>query len=807
MIYNNLKIAFRSLLKNRMFSLINIAGLAIGTLSCLYILLYVHEQYSYDKHHLQGENIYRITTALTLPGDKHINASSSPPIAPALKNDFAEVEQFTRVIPSLGVSQYIIHYNEKSLTEKSVFFVDSTFFDVFNYHFIYGKADRALSEPYSLVLSKTLADKIFENEDPVGKHIELVYSYGKDNYTVQGVFDNSLGKSHINANIFITMNGGGMGNYARNNDSWAGNNFAYSYIKLKPGSKDSELESKLPAFLNKYGQEQLKALGMQKQLHLQSVSSIHTTRGFEVEMDKIANPIFLNILLLIAALIMLIACINFMNLSTASSSVRAKEVGVRKVVGADRFQLIKQFLTESMLLSFLGVMVALPVLWLTLPYLNQISNSDISLTFISDFRLWLILAALIIFTGFIAGIYPAFYLSAFKSISVLKGNFTSHISTGGIRKILVVFQFVLSVILISGIIVIYSQLNYIKKKDIGFDTNQKLIFTFHTDDTRKKSKAFADDLRQQPEIIAVSRANNYLSQPILNDWTFYTPGGDMTTGQIAQFMITDQFFVQANGIKILSGRDFRLNDSGRVLINETMAHKMRLDPEKAIGTNIYSKQINQEPESFEIAGIMKDFNFNSLHQNVKPILLRFNDNDPYLSNVIVSVNSADYKSLLKKVEGIWKKNVPEAPFEYSFLDDEVQKQYESEVTLSNIINVFTAIAIFISCLGLFGLATFSTEKRRKEIGIRKVLGASVSGIISLLSSDFIKLVALAFIIATPIAWWLMDKWLQAFAFRVPVSWWMFAIAGLIAILIAVLSVGSQAIKAAISNPIKSLRTE
>ena len=807
MIKNYLKISFRFLLKNKTFSFINIAGLAIGTVCCLYILLYVQQQYSYDKHHPQAENIYRITSALKLPGDKHVNASSSPPIAPALKNDFAEVEQFTRVVPSLGVSQYLIHYNEKSLSEKSVVFVDSTFFDIFGYHFIYGNPAKALVEPYSLVLNKTLAEKIFGNEDPIGKQIELDYSYGKDKYTVQGVFDESLGKSHINARIFITMNGGGMGRYARKDDSWAGNNFAYSYLKLKPNAKASALESKLPAFLNKYGQEQLKALGMEKQLHLQPIISIHTTKGFELEMDKIANPAFLNILILIAVLIQLIACINFMNLSTASSSMRAKEVGVRKVVGAGKFQLMKQFITESILLSLIGVLISIPLLLVLLPYLNQITQSDISLSIISEYRMWLVLAALVIFTGFIAGSYPAFYLSAFKSIKVLKGNFTNQISAVLIRRALVVFQFVLSVTFISGIIIIYSQLSFIKNKDIGFEKNQKLVFTFHTNDTRNKSKTFAEDLRQLSEIRAVSRANNYLSQPILNDWTFYRSGGDMTTGQVAQFMMTDQYFVQAHGIKIIGGRDFRADDSGRVLINETMAKKMGLNFATAIGTSIFSKQINQAPMSFEIAGIMKDFNFNSLHEVVKPILLRFNDKDQFLSNIIVNVRSTDYKSLLKNIESLWKKNIPEAPFEYSFLDDEVQRQYESEITLFRIMNLFTLMAIFISCLGLFGLAAFSAEQRKKEIGIRKVLGANIPDVVQLLSKDFLKLVVIAMVIATPVAWWVMSKWLQAFAYRVDISWWMFAIASLVAIVIALFTVSFHAIKAAIANPVKSLRIE
>ncbi len=804
---NYFKTAFRFLVKNKTFSFINIAGLALGTLCCLYILLYVRQQYSYDKHHPGADHIYRVTSALQIPGDKHVNATVSPPTVAAMKNDFAEVDQFTRVVPPLGVSQHFIQYGEKTFSEKSVLFVDSTFFDVFAFHFNRGIGSKALIDPYTVVLTQALADKIFGTEDALGKKIVIEYSYGKDTYTVGGVVGESLGKSHIRANIFITMNGGGMGSFTRNSDSWAGNNFAYSYIKLKPATDVHLLESKLPAFLKKYGQEQMKALAMEKQLHLQQVSFIHTTSGFENELGKIVNPGFLKILILIAALIQIIACINFMNLSTARSSARAKEVGVRKVIGAGKFQLVRQFLTESVLLSFIGVLVAIPLLWILLPYLNQVTNAEISLSFISDYRLWLILAGLIVLTGIIAGSYPAFFLSAFQAIKVLKGNFTNQVSAAGIRRALVVFQFVLTVTLIFGILVIYYQLNFIKNKDLGYEKNQKLIFTFHTDETRKNSVAFAENLRRLADVKSVSRANNYLSQPILNDWTFYRSGESMATGQVTQFMVTDQYFTDANGIKMAAGRNFRLQDSGRVLINETMMKRMGLNTENAAGTNIFTKQINEEPRRFEIVGVMKDFNFNSLHEEIKPLLLMFNDKDSYLSNIIVNADPQNYKPFLGKLESMWKDYFPGVPFEYSFLDDEVQKLYETEITLSNIINAFTAIAIFISCLGLFGLVTFSAENRRKEIGIRKVLGASVSGITSLLARDFIKLVAVAILIAAPIAWWAMYEWLKGFAFKISISWWMLAIAGLFAIIIAIITVCFQAIKAAMANPVNSLRSE
>lgn len=807
MFKNYFKTTFRFLLKNKTFSFINIIGLAVGTLCCLYILLYVKEQYSYDKHEKNAENIYRITTSLASKGDKHNMATASPPVAPAMKNEFPEVQQFTRLVTGIEAKQHLIRYREKSFYEKNAVFADSTFFDVFTYHFTVGNTVKALTEPYSVVLLKPVADKLFGDEDPVGKVIEIDNSYGKHNFTVTGVADESLGKSHIRASLFITMNSGGLGDYVRQSTAWAGNNFVNSYVKLIPGANAAALEKKLPAFVNKYGQQQLKELGMEKQLHLQPISSIHTTTAYEVEMSKTVSPSFLNILLLIALLIQVIACINFMNLSTARASQRAKEVGVRKVIGAKRKDLIKQFMSESFSLSLLGVLIALPLLLLALPYLNQITQADIHVSFLFDYTTWLLLTGIVIITGLVAGSYPAFYLSAFEAIKVIKGNFSNHISAAGIRRSLVVFQFVLSIVLIAGIIIIYNQLNYIQHKDLGFDKNQKLIFSFYTDDTKSKMQSFANDLSRLAEVKAVSKSNNFLSQFVFNDHGVYLAGGNMPNATDVQNITTDENFAKANGIKLISGRDFRLYDSGKVLVNETLVKRLGLQPETAPGTKLYT-QYAPDPVSFvEIAGVMKDFNYNSLHNEVIPFMLVYRADEGYFSNLIVAVDSKNYKDLLGKIETIWHNDLPAVPFEYSFLDDEVQKQYETEITLSHIINSFTLIAILISCLGLFGLAAFSAEQRKKEIGVRKVLGASVSGIVQLLSKDFIKLVIVSFIIATPVAWWAMSKWLEAFAYRINISWWMFALAGFIAALIALLTVSFQAIKAAIANPVKSLRTE
>jgi putative ABC transport system permease protein len=809
MLKSYLKTAFRFLLKNKTFSFINIFGLATGTLCCLYILLYVQDQYSYDKQHKNANNIYRITTDLVLTGDKHHGAASSPPIVPAMRNDFPQILNAVRVVKTdmLGAKEHLLRYKEQSFYEKGAFYVDSTFFDVFAYNFVEGHASHALDEPYSIVLLKSTADKLFGHENAIDKVININDSYGKHDFKVTGVVDESLGKSHLQGNMFISMKSGNVGTSIANDKEWAGNNFLFSYIKLRPDADVKALEKKLPAFLNKYAAQKMREIGMKKELHLQPVTSIHTTAGFDVEPSKTADPSFLLILVLIAVLIQVIACINFMNLSTARASKRAKEVGVRKVIGAGKYDLIKQFLGESFLLSFIGVIIALPLLWVALPYLNDITHSEIRLSFFADYRLWLMLASLIVVTGFVAGSYPAFYLSAFEAIKVIKGNFSNRVSAAGIRRSLVVFQFVLSIVLITGIIIIYSQLNYIKSKDLGFDKNQKLVFNFYTNDTQNKMPALANDLKGLAGVKVVTSADNYLSQFVMRDHGVYAEGGNMPNAVDAQNIACDQYFIKANGIKLISGRDFMPGDSGKVLINQTLAKRLGLNPQTAPGARLYT-QYDGNPVSYvTVAGVMKDFNYNSLHDDIRPFMLVYDVNPANLSSMIVSTSSKDYKQLLKQIAAVWQKDMPSVPFEYSFIDQEVQKQYETEIILSQIINTFTLIAILISCLGLFGLAAFSAEQRSKEIGIRKVLGSSVTGIVQLLSKDFLKLVIVSFIIATPIAWYGMSKWLQAFAYRIPLSWWMFALAGIIAVFIALFTVSFQAIRAALMNPVKSLKSE
>jgi putative ABC transport system permease protein len=808
MFRNYVQSAIRFLSKNKTFGIINIVGLAAGTVCCLYILLYVHDQYSYDQHHAGVQSIYRVTSTLSTKGDgQEAMATCSPPVAPAMKNEIAGVMQYTRVVPTIGVNQHLLRYKDKIFYETEGVFADSTFFDVFTWHFVQGHPAKALHEPYSIVLHKETADKLFGKEEAVGKRIGIDNSYGKHDFLVTGVIDDQLGRSHIQAKLFMSMNSGGIGDFVRSNNTWAGQNFTNSYVKLHPASTAADIESKLPALLQKYGQEQLKNLGMRKKLHLQPVTAIHTTPGYEAEMTKTISPSFLNVLLIIAVLIQFIACINFMNLSTANASKRAKDVGVRKVIGARKQDLVKQFLGESVLLAVVAVALAIPLLGLSLPFLNAVTRADIPFSIFTDYRTMLLLLGFALVTGVLAGSYPAFYLSSFAVTKVIKGNFTSHISAIGIRKALVVFQFVLSICLITGILVIYFQLQYMRNKDLGYEKDQRLIFSFHTQETKQLMNAFASNLQIVSEVEAVSKTNNYPSQFIFNDMRLFVQGGNAETANGAQFMITDEHFVKTSGIHLLAGRDFHSNDEGKVLINETFMKDLGLTPQNAIGTRLYSPHKRPEEPAFEIAGVVKDFNYNSLHEPVKSFMLAYGGPNVNMPHLIVAVNTDDYSAVLKKIEAVWHRVLPSTPFECHFLDEQVEQQYEEEITAGRIINAFAAMAILISCLGLFGLSAFTAEQRRKEIGIRKVLGANTFILTRLLSKDFIKLIAMAILIATPLSWWAANQWLQAFVYRIEVSWWIFCVAGMLALVIALATISVNAIKAALSNPVRNLRTE
>ena len=799
------KTAVRSLLKNKTYGFINVIGLAAGTFCCLYILLYVQDQYSYDRYLKDAADIYRVDRR-DRGKDGEYNVAITPMQTGAvMKRDLPEVRQFTRVIPFIGVDKSLISHGEKHFWINDAFVVDSTFFDIFTYRPVRGDLRTALDKPNTAVILKPLAEKLFGNEDPVGKTITLDNTIqNKVDYTITGVVE-AVGKSHLSGELFITLNSEGLGKRFKDWDSWVSETFMANYVKLQPHTDVKALEKKLPALEEKYAGAEHRKWGIHETLYLQPIASIHTTGGFDN--PGIGTPIestFLSILVLIAVLIQIIACINFMNLATARASRRAREVGVRKVIGAGRSDLVRQFLAESFLLSLVSVLIALPLLVLALPWLNGITQATVTPAFLSDYHTWLMLAGLVVLTGFIAGSYPAFYLSAFNVIRVLKGQLMSRMSGGGIRRVLVVVQFVLSIVLITGIIVIYNQLNYIRNKDLGFDKDQRLLFTFNSSDSFNGLTAFMDDLRALPGVKEVSNSSKPLGTFYVFNNSWSLPGADVAHSRNAEYVLADRYFVKANGIKMVSGRDFREGDSDRVVINETFARQLGLTPANAPGVKLHDSQ----DRVVEVVGVMKDFNFWSLHRNLDGFMVWINNPRYGLwPTVIVHTNTDNYKALLARMERIWRKDVPGVPFEYTFMDEYVGHIYEADITVSRIINSFTLMAVVISCLGLFGLAAFSAERRSKEVSIRKVLGASVTGLARLLSVEFVRLVGIAFLIAVPVSWWAASRWLQTFAYRISLQWWMFGLAGVLALGLALATVSFHAVRAAVGNPVRSLRAE
>ncbi len=802
MLAHYLKTIFRQLLTNKAFSGINIAGLTLGTFCCLYLLIYVNEQYRYDTHHDRASDIYRVTSFFESEGDKSsLMATTSPPTAPAMKNEFSEIEEYTRLVSPPGTREHLLRYGDKSFVETEGMYADSTFFDVFSYHFRYGSSAQALKQPYTLVLSAATAEKLFGTEDPIHKVIELENTYGKHAYTVTGVVDNDLGKTHISARFFISMNSGGIGEFVRSDQTWVGNNFVSSYVKLRKHTDAPALEAKLPAFVNRFAGDLLRQQHRRKSLHLQPVGSIHTSPEYTAGGDGTVSPKFLTILLVIGALIQFAACINFMNLATARSAKRAKEVGIRKVAGALKSDLVKQFLGESVLLSVLAVTLALPLLALCLPYLNQLAGTDITLSFFRQRQTWMLVLGVVLLTGVLAGSYPAFYLSGFNITRIIKGNFTSNVSAANIRKGLVITQFVVSVVLITGILVINRQLRFMTGKDLGYAREQRVVINFSTSGARQQIPAFRSEISKLSGVRSVTNANNYPSQFIFNDMLSHTPGQPMDEARDVQMMFVNSGFIHTLGLTLLSGSDFQPSDRGKVIVNEATLRELGIRPEKAVGTPLIGTS-----DTLEIAGVIRDFNVASLREPIRPFALAYSPYDGELPYVIVATRSADYPTLLRQLEKQWHSLVPDAPFQYTFLDEQVANQYASERTLLRITNAFTGMAIFISCLGLLGLSAFTAEKRARELSIRKILGASARSLATLLSKEFAGLVVVASVIAFPIAWYGMHSWLEGFAYRIELSWWMFVMAGASALVIALLTVSFQSIKSALANPTKALRS-
>lgn len=799
------------MVKNRVFSIINITGLATGLACFILIALYVLDELSYDKFFANSERIYRINSDVRFGGtDLHMPVSSDM-MGEALSKDYPQVEQYTRVFTFSGSK--MVRKDNEFINEYNVAHVDSTFFDVFQLKPIAGTIKTALNEPNTVVLTASTAKKYFNTEQAVGKIIET-----NDNnqtlYKVTGVVEDIPRNAHFNFDFLFSMD-----NVAYGWGNSLSHNF-YTYLLLKTGTDARAFEQKFEEYITNYvvpqarqvmnipSIEEFRKAGNSLQYSLIPVTDIHLKSDRTFELQPGGNIQYVYIFSGVALFILLIACINFMNLTTARSANRAKEVGIRKVLGTHRRKLVSQFLSESTLMAFLALVIALVIAFLVLPLFNEVSGKSMTLGNLFSPLFLPMLIALPLVVGLLAGSYPAFYLSAFQPIQVLKGKLNRGARGGLLRSVLVTVQFVTTIILIIGTIVIYKQLGYIQTKNLGFNKNQVLVVndTYTLD---SNLDAFRNEMLRVPGVLSATTSGFLpVSSSSRNDNTFSKEAVmDAKNGFNMQRWTIDENYMGTMGMEIIKGRNFSRSfpsDSSAALINETAAKVLGYDD--PVGKKLYtiSDVETGEVQAFNIIGVVKNFHFESLKQNIGPLCFLYGRNT-YLTSF--KVTAANISSILKQAEAKWKAMASGKPFSYRFLDDSFDEMYRSEQRVGKIAFVFSLLAILIACLGLFGLVTFIAEQRAKEIGIRKVLGASVRGIVQLLSKDFVRLVLIAFVIATPASWYFMNKWLEDFAYRVQLSWWVFVAAGLIALVIAILTLSVQAIRAALDNPVKNLRTE
>ncbi len=810
MFLNFLKVAYRNLHRNRAFSFINIFGLAIGLATCTLILLYVYSETGYDSHHKDADRVYRVAgmAKLTGGGKAVAGAAISAPMAGALQTDMPEIAAATRLLKFPTFDRMLLQNDaNKSVHpfyETEGYYVDSNFFEVISYDFIYGNPHTALQAPNSMVLSETVSKKLFGDENPIGKRLTVGILYGNLQYTVQGVFKDNEIKTHIPAHFFLSMHNDDIGGWVAGQTNWANNNIFHTYIKLKPGADAAALEKKFPAFVDRRAGVDLKAAGIGRILFLQPMQDIHLHSNFDGEITANSNITYIYMLVIIAVFVLMIACINFMNLSTARSGQRAKEVGIRKVLGSERAALIRQFLSESIVMSGLALLLAMLIVLASLPFFNQLIQKE--LTLFAEPTIWIWIGALTLVTGFVAGLYPAFYLSSFKPIAVLKGNLMNQLSGTIIRKGLVVFQFSISIALMIGVIVIRRQLDFMDKKELGFNKSQEIIIPLQNQEAIKNYDALHDALMKQSDIRMVSSGSTYPGIDNQEDMLFY-PAGKSVRDQVDVHLATvNADYMKTLGMELLAGREFSTNfvaDSDNLVLNETAVRALGFDTKTVVGKTIYYDHEGGH-QRMTVVGVVRDFNFESLYSPVKAFAFntRLGNRFTYL---IAHVRTDDYHSLLKQMEKTWHTVNAGLPFSFSFLDADFMRNYEKDLRTVGLVSGFTIVAILIACLGLFGLSAFSAEQRKKEIGIRKVLGASVSSVTLLLSKEFLRLVAIAMLIAFPIAYFGMNRWLQNFAYRTAFSWWIFTLAGCTAMLIALATVSFQALKAGFTNPVKNLR--
>ncbi len=816
MIKTYFKIAWRNFRNNKVFSFINIIGLSVGLVCCMLIALYIINELSYDKYQKNGENIYQLGTTFSLQGKEMKMPNTPAAMGSIMQHEFPEIQQQARLVRLFSEDKTLLQYREqggeaKSFYEPKGYLVDPTFFRMFTYNFIEGDGATALNNPNAIVLSEEIAQKLFGNKPVLNKIIHISSSSNGDHdFLVKGVFRPYDKPSHIDGRFFMSMMGGNVEQMIKNAGSnLANNNLYYTYLQLKPGSNVNNLASRFPAFLDKYAGKDLKAQGFSKKQFLVHLKDIHLFSGMDSNVTASGSVTYLYILGSIALFTLIIACINFMNLSTARSSKRSAEVGIRKVLGAEKNSLIRQFIGESLVMSLVAFLFALVITELLLPVFNQVSGKQLTLSFSANLPVIVSFIGLSLFAGLLAGSYPAFYLSSFKPSKVLKGRFSNSFAAASLRKGLVVFQFFISVVLIIASVVIANQMSYLRSADLGFDKDRQIIVPLQSQTAKNAYLSLKTQLSSQAQIEGVAASAFYPGIANVSDNLFHKEGETMNNAKDVQMNYVDYGYLKTLGIQPVAGRlfseEFHSDTNNAIIFNESAINTIGFGSAKnAVGKKVYFDYQGKN-YAFQIVGVVKDFHFEDLHLAIKPYGFQLSQGG--YNYMIIHARPGDIGPLLSTIKNTWHSLNPNEPFEYSFLDSDFQKNYDAEDRLSAIVGYFTAIAILISCLGLFGLATFSAEQRIKEIGVRKVLGASVTNIVALLSKDFLILVGIAIIIASPVAWYVMNKWLQNFAYKISISWFVFAITIVVSMFIALVTISFQAIRAALTNPVKNLRTE
>lgn len=806
MFRNYFKTAYRNLLRHKGFSFINIAGLALGITACLLIGLFVYDELQYDKFLPEGEQVYRVYNDKSAKEAGEMVAPVPPTFATTLEQDFPEVEQAVRILMQQFDANNLVEAGEKRIYEKGRFFVDPGFFDIFQLSFVYGSPDKALADPSSIVISDEFSQRVFGDINPVGKQV----SVNKQPYIVRGVFSTEE-RFHLPVNFIHSMETAELP--AERMKSWNWQQF-YTYVKLKDGGNPQFLQSKFREIVAKQRNPDTNEPYDYKPV-LQPLDEVYLhSASFKHDQAIRGNITYVKALSIIAVFILLIACFNFVNLATAKSMQRAKEVGVRKSIGASRGQLVMQFLGETLLLTLISVIFSAALTSLLLPSLNAFTGKEMSFNVFTNPELLLLLLGLTLVVGLLAGFYPALVLSGFQPVKVLKSAVVVDSKVGRIQWLrhgLIVVQFALSIFLIICAFIVYQQVSYLHNKDLGFDREQIMFFQMRGEHMFDNYETFKNELRNVPGIKNVSIGYGFPGDATAGDGIIVPRNGEQVHHGVTHLMV-DYDYINTLNVQVVAGRPFskahRTDADHAFMINETAVRELGYgSPEQALGQtlrwNVWNNADKDTLKEGKIIGVVKDFHFKSLYDKVDPTVLQIFPGANW--KVAVKVDAQHIAGAIEQVEKVWNKFAPDYPIEYIFMDENFEKMYKAEDKLKTLLWIFTGIAIFVACLGLLGLAAYAAERRKKEIGIRKVLGADNSAIVALLSKEFLALIVVSALIAFPLAWYAMRTWLQDFAYRIDMPVWAFLLAGIAAAAVALITISYQALKAAMANPVRNLR--